>query len=546
MTEAVPVSEGSPENNGAMLAHMQMTDRKGRHRMKTGKLKKKVLPVVIIYLILLPMAAVSCGRPGSKKNKLPEEDVTVISGADLKKVVNADGTVRCADPHYIYSAQALPVKNVLVKEGDKVTPETVLCQLDTTALEAKAAQQEAALEKAEKSANQSVAAAKHRLDSQVEGINNGTDSVLVDSANKVILAKEAYEKAQKAYKDAQTGRDQGLDGGIYETDKAVESARQQLEFAEKYYDDIKDDKMFSDLSKEAAKNEVDACRLALDQASKTRQIALRESDISLADLAVSEDDAYQAYLTAILAQYAVGRNVYNNAVSESDALSTARIQTDMTADELVLEELLQNIEDARVKAGCTGVVTAVNVDSGSLAGNGTLFVVEDTSDLEVAADVKEYDINSVKKGQSVSITSESAAGKEYHGTVTYTAPAANKDEDSHTDLDADAKYRVLVSVDDPDGELLIGMSVRLEITESGDMKSIDLPEEAVYTDEKGQSHVLILAGEGPGYTVTEADVSAGKSRDGRITVSGDVIKEGAIIINDAGRYRVDVGRSVQM
>ena len=93
---------------------MQMTDRKGRHRMKTGKLKKKVLPVVIIYLILLLMAAVSCGRPGSKKNKLPEEDVTVISGADLKKVVNADGTVRCADPHYIYSAQALPVKSVLV------------------------------------------------------------------------------------------------------------------------------------------------------------------------------------------------------------------------------------------------------------------------------------------------------------------------------------------------------------------------------------------------------------------------------------------------
>ncbi len=510
------------------------------------RLRSKMAVIVAAAVVVASGLALTAFGKFGKSEKIPGDDVTALSDTDFAAVVTADGTVQCREPHYIYSAQQLPVKNVKVKEGDLVNKDTVLCELDTTELEAKASQQRAAIEKAEKSAKQNVAAAQHKLDSQIEGINNGTDSTLVTAADKVIQAKEAYDKAQKAYNDYKSGRDSGLNSSVYSADKSVESARQQLENAEEYYDDIKDKDEYTDVIKNVAEKDVKTARLALDQASKSRQIALRESDIAMADLAKAEDDAFQTYLTAVLAQYAVGRNVYNSAISSSDALSSAMVQTDLSADELMLRELEQNIEDACIKAGCSGTVTAVNVDPGTIAGMGTLFVVEDTGDLEVACDIKEYDITSLDEGQKVLITTESASGKVYNGTVTYTAKAAKKDEESHTDLDADAKYRILISVDDPDEDLLIGMSVRIEVSVSDDNDVVKVPEDAVYSDENGNSYVLLLTGEGPGYTVTEAKVSAGESEDGKISISGDIIEPGAMIINDAGKYRISIGKSVTM
>ena len=160
----------------------------------------------------------------SKQEGIPEGAVSVLEAADYEEKITADGTVECADPHYVYSSLTLPVKEILVKEGDTVAAGDLLCVLDTGTIEDQIALQQASIDLAQRNASANVVAASHQYGIYEEGLANGTDANLVAAMSNLEIAREKYETAQKQYDDYKESLNLGMDPTLVAADQAVDRA----------------------------------------------------------------------------------------------------------------------------------------------------------------------------------------------------------------------------------------------------------------------------------------------------------------------------------
>lgn len=115
------------------------------------------------------------------------------------------------------------------------------------------------------------------------------------------------------------------------------------------------------------------------------------------------------------------------------------------------------------------VVTSIGYSKGDVLNSGkNVLTVEDLKNLEVMAKVPEENINDIKEGQSVTISTQSYSGKSYKGKITYIGKSvvtsnSGSDSVSSSSSDDDSYIPVEVSIDDNDGKLLPNSSVDLNI-----------------------------------------------------------------------------------
>jgi HlyD family secretion protein len=140
------------------------------------------------------------------------------------------------------------------------------------------------------------------------------------------------------------------------------------------------------------------------------------------------------------------------AASAAAELDTARVQTEevkeklltievrrhemelakaqLDADEIALEDAHQQLAYTRVVAPINGVVTARNIQTGTIISSGitnvgggtTVLTLSDVSHLFVLASVDEADIGQVKLGQAAVITVDAYPGERFEGRVNRIAP----------------------------------------------------------------------------------------------------------------------------
>lgn len=116
------------------------------------------------------------------------------------------------------------------------------------------------------------------------------------------------------------------------------------------------------------------------------------------------------------------------------------------------------------------VVTSIGYAKGDILNSQTKIVrLEDLKNLQVVAKAPEENINDIKEGQTVTISSQAYSGKSYKGKVTYVGKSVVSDNnasvssDSSSGSDDDSYIPVEISIDDNDGKLLPNASVDLEI-----------------------------------------------------------------------------------
>ncbi|QHI73004.1 efflux RND transporter periplasmic adaptor subunit [Aminipila terrae] len=129
--------------------------------------------------------------------------------------------------------------------------------------------------------------------------------------------------------------------------------------------------------------------------------------------------------------------------------------------------LQQQIADATLKSPISGTVTLVNATEGN-SSSGVLFTIENTQDLQVAANVSEYDINQVKKGQKVIVKTEMTGDTELSGEVLSIAPTAQKEETTgKTTSSGKVQFLVEISIKDKNPGVKIGTNARVNIVTAG-------------------------------------------------------------------------------
>ena len=197
-------------------------------------------------------------------------------------------------------------------------------------------------------------------------------------------------------------------------------------------------------------------------------------------------------------------------------------------------------------ASVSGTVTAVYASVGS-SGSGLLFVIEDTDHLVISTSVKGYDLGDVKTGMTVEIKSDATGDSVIPGTLTTIAPTAKKNQLGDTEASNDPSFEAEVSVDSAESGLRIGMEARLSYIIARQAHVLAVPYEAVFTDEAGQSCILVLrTQEKETYLVEKLPVTTGLDDDLDIAVSGTGVEEGLRVITDAKSYLSCIGKTVTL
>mgnify|MGYP001778301514 CR=1 FL=1 len=202
------------------------------------------------------------------------------------------------------------------------------------------------------------------------------------------------------------------------------------------------------------------------------------------------------------------QDVLVNAVAAADAPSAAAQQ---------LKTLQSAKAQCTITAPCSGTVTQVKAVVGGAAG--AIATIENQSALEALLSVREYDINQLAVGQSVTLTS--GAKDVFHGSITWIAPKATVNENG------EASYAVKVSVDDATEALRLGMTAKAKVLLEEKKGVFSVPLDAVGTDENGEAVVYRKDTDAEGnVTFTPIPVTTGMETELSVEVSGEGLTEG--------------------
>lgn len=182
----------------------------------------------------------------------------------------------------------------------------------------------------------------------------------------------------------------------------------------------------------------------------------------------------------------------NSVLSKSDSLYTSQLnlKTSGENERDKIKEYKEQLEDCNVKASISGVVTAVNVKAGDMYNGSTLVTIEDISAYEVVAEIDEYDIGKIEKGQKVIIKTNATGEEELEGTVTKISPRA-------TAGGSEVTYKVTISIDTLNDMIRMDMTAKLSIILESKENVMTVPYESVQEDENGKYYVEVVAeGEG--------------------------------------------------
>lgn len=566
-------------------------------RRKKKKFKKRW--VVLAVVVLVAAGGFLLRKKGGNTQTVLASDTQVLSYTDLESSVSATGTVESSDTTKVYSTLAYQVKSVLVEVGDTVQEGDLLAELDAEPIENQIATQQTSMEVASGSAGAQVQSAYDAYENFKQGLDAGLNASLIGAQSQVDTAYDAYVRAQNAYdrykenvelgentqvlsveaqrNSAATALDQAedaessakkaynalkesikeIDDRLRIIDKALETPQtlqpgeqEQLE-AEKAALEGKKAELEPqrDTAKDGwrkAQDAVSTAQSAYDIAQATYNAAVRGEDQALSDYADAVDSAWRAYQTALTSLDSTKKGTEDQLEAYSDTLASANAGANTAVTQESIRQLSKTLDDTKITAPVSGTVTAVYASVGS-SGSGLLFVIEDTEHLVVSTSVKGYDLGDVKTGMTVEIKSDATGDSVIPGTLTTIAPTAKKNQLGDTEASNDPSFEAEVSVDSAESGLRIGMEARLNYIIARQAHVLAVPYEAVFTDEVGQSCILVLrTQEKETYLVEKLPVTTGLDDDLDIAVSGTGVEEGLRVITDAKSYLSCIGKTVTL
>ncbi len=222
-----------------------------------------------------------------------------------------------------------------------------------------------------------------------------------DAEIAVAQAKAEMIKAQRQYKQTQANSS-SLNSQIFVSDDAIHSAEAKVAEAKAEMDKAQDD---------------------LNRREKLSVSgAISKEELSTAQSALNTAKAGYASAQAGLAQAKSSQKAAQSNLAANEALIRGADENS-TPDVLVaqakLKQAVLDLERTEIKAPFDGVVTRRNIQVGQRVAPGTvLMMVVPTSQLYVDANFKESQLEKVRPGQKVVLTSDLYGDSvEYHGTV---------------------------------------------------------------------------------------------------------------------------------
>ena len=148
-----------------------------------------------------------------------------------------------------------------------------------------------------------------------------------------------------------------------------------------------------------------------------------------------------------------------SALEQGDAALQVAQASERSGD-ISLQRAQQNLSYTSIYAPIDGVVVERNVNIGqtvaaSLSAPQLFLIANDLTQMQILAQVGESDIDRIKQGQPVTFTVQALPGRTFTGTVQQVRLQS-------TTVDNVVNYTVVVTLENPDGKLLPGMTARVD------------------------------------------------------------------------------------
>ena len=243
------------------------------------------------------------------------------------------------------------------------------------------------------------------------------------------------------------------------------------------------------------------------------------------------------------------------------------------AGQLVSEQansqLRYDISSSEIRAPFSGVVTNVAAEQGKAA-NGALLAVGDDSKLLVRADVKEVDVSKITPGLPVTFTTMGTGAKEFHGRVTSVSSVSGSSQEPSGGAQGGGgasaaagaggaggggasgsgtqkvTFPIEIEVTGERQGLLIGGTAKAQVITEKKANVLTVPRDAVFTNDKGEQCVLVVAEDSGLKVVAERKVKVGSANDVDTIISGGDLKSGDTVLSNPDSYRSLVGQQVKL
>jgi HlyD family secretion protein len=493
----------------------------------------------IILIVIAILAALFLGGAIKRPSTAVAAPASVpVTRGNLTATVAGSGSVAAEDSVNLGFQGNGPVTQVLAKEGDSVVAGQVLARLDDRQLQLQIVNAQAALDSAKARQQQTqqgnarpedLAAAQAAVTSAQANFDRVSGG---PTASDRAAALAALSSARAAYQAAVNSG--GTTNSQLEAAGAtVQKTQAALAQAQSAYDQVKSNSMIGMLPQslqlqqatidyQQAKANYEALQQTSgsDAQSKTQSAAAQvaQAQANLAKLTPSAED-----LTAAKASLDQAKANLAKLTSAGTASDLAIQQAAVAQADAALKQAQLNLDNASLKAPFDGIISQVNVVTGSLpsAAQPAIQMIN-RNPLHVDLKLSENDVAQVQLGQPVTLAIASLNNWKTTGNVSYVAPAAQNSNGVVT-------YAVRVSFPDTDPKVKVGMTSDLVITTAQKDKVLLVPNSALLPKGAGRA-VQVLTTDAQGRPVTtEVDVQTGLS-DGVNTEITSGLTEGQQVV----------------
>lgn len=460
--------------------------------MTAKKGNKKWIIIVAVVLVLALVIGLAVAGAGTKKQDGPGGSVELITRRTIANSITANGTIEAANTESLTGGSyGMKVESVNVKLGDVVAAGDVICVFNTDDLDEQIKTVQDNITETKKDKQEQLADYDEQISDRKEtNEKNLTDAKknLKEAEEKLAKEKAELAKWEKKYAD-------GLANNADENPANDMSISEELELV---------------ATINSQKSSVDNAQSRVDT-YKSRVEDLEEADVT------NLEDAKKNYADQV-----------DNTIENYEER---------------LETLTEQKEDATIRAGIDGVITAINVTEGANFNGGTIANIEGVDRFIVEVQVEEYDVADVSVGMKVLVKTDATRDVELEGVITYVAPrATNSGNSSMGGLSSlmgggmdtssitgsgSATYLVKVELKEQNDRLRLGMNAKTSIIteESTDVWSV--PYDAVFAREDGSTYLQVVTGkdEEGNYVTKELDVKIGLQGTYYVEIISDQVSE---------------------
>ncbi len=440
-------------------------------------MKRTVMVAMVIVLVVAGLGFLAIRRVQQATASASNVQTAAVRRGQLVATINTAGVVQTADSVDLTFQASGQVKEVKVKEGDRVKAGQEIASVDATDAELQVAQAELSLSSAQAKLDQAkkgstaeeIAAAKASLASAQESLKALQAG---PSATDVEIARLKWEQAKNQLWSAQCQRDATC-GNPKSGASACDQAKASVANAELG---------------------VETARLQYEQAKQGPSV----KDLRAAEAQVAQAQLNLSKLTS---------------VPNSDDVHAAEIQVKQA--ETSLQQAKIKLAQCALTAPFDGTITHLALKVGQMVGASTqAATLAGEGSLQVAADLSEVDVAKVKVGQEATVLLDALPDSSFQGRVIDVASTG-------TSTQGVVNFRLTISLEKADATIKPGMTANVSIVVDRRENVLLAPSRAIQV--QGRQHLVRVLHEGQ---IIEVPVEIGLSGDNGTEILGDTLREG--------------------